>query len=193
MSRRNIQESYCGGSHKKPEDTVEGYGGRFQGCAYSTGNYNVMGNPALCQQRFVGDQPAAYMHNAMIPSTKENYCGSCRGTSSRVPESYKKEMKRGNIKEPYCSGCNCNSNYDVFNYDMVESFKNGQVKENYLGNMNFPPPLVLIPHQFVNNMKLSIEDPDNRWTYWLGGSPYPCKSGPNEQTPKRRWFGVTSD
>jgi hypothetical protein len=192
MNRRNIRENYCGLPHKKTEDIVEGYGGRPQGCAYSTGDYNVMGNAALCEKQFIGNMPASYVHNAMIPSVKEDFCKSCIGNSNKVPVSYRKEMMKGNIKEPFGHGCN-GGDYNVFNYDMVEGFSNNQLTNaGYLGNMNFPPALTLIPHQFVNNMKLSIEDPDNRWTYWLGGSPCPCKSGPNQSSPRRSWLGVTN-
>ena len=190
MNRR--KEDYCGGMPHKKEDVVEGYGGRFQGCAYSTGDYNVMGNPALCGTQFIGNMPASYVHNAMVPSVKENYCGSCSGGPKRIPESYRKEMMKGAVKEPYCDGCGSRGDYNVFNYDMVENFTQSGETAAAVGNMDFPPPWVMVPHQFVNNMKLSIEDPDNRYTYWLGGSPYPCKSGPNEAAPRRNWFGVNN-
>lgn len=179
MSCKRTRENYCGDPHKK--DTVEGYGQRPQGCAYSTGDYNTMGNPA-----------AAYGHNAMAPAgLREGYCKSCRAATERVPTSYKKEMSNGRIEEGFCKGCG-GGDYNVFNYDMVEGYSRGGNARHALGNMNFPPAWVTIPHQFVNNMKLSIEDPDNRYTYWLGGSPCPCKGGPNESAPRRNWFGVSN-
>ena len=204
--KENFKENYY--DHNSPnknlgsqQDIVEGYGGRFQGCAFSTGDYNTVGNPALCQKDLSIKMAGNPMNSMMTPSrTMEGYCKSCRSAPKRAIMSYGQEMRKGGIKEAYCRGCNSGKDYNLFNYDMIEKYE-GCKPASYiptslsssgiLGNMDFPPPAVMIPHKFVNNMKLSIEDPDNMWTYWLGGVPNPCGSGPNQPAQKRTWLGVS--
>ncbi len=216
-----------------------GGGGCGAGCGYSLqGDFNVMGNRALCHQQLRTALPGNPLSSVLRPAksppqpgyggpvVKEGYCASCRG---RTPQSvgqmmpdgskdYRAGMAAGNaygdvsnrptinaakatqgldygssvrqaqMKEGYCNCKGCGGGYDVFNYDMVEGYQPMGANPE----MNFPTPYIFQPHSFPGNTKLSIEDPDNALTYWIGGPPRPCKSGPNEKGTKRRWLGVTS-
>jgi hypothetical protein len=84
-----------------------------------------------------------------------------------------------NTKENYCG--NCGSNYNVFNYDMVECHGNSATPVSAIPT--------LPPYYFTGNSKLTIQDPDNALTYWLGGAPCPCKCGFNQPAVGRQnWF-----